>query len=135
MREINTLSELVETVKKLDGEGKKVFVRYSLGPDTDRKGRGSRNYQTGRVENGLSCENLNPERWFVANAHVTGNTVEKWVAMQLLSYSFMLHQGLDGTRCWILTGECVGKGSDNEPLVDNWKPVAWVSESVIKEAK
>lgn len=37
-------------------------------------------------------------------------------------------------RPWVLAGEIVGRGPDNEPLVCCNEPIAWLGDKVIAEA-
>lgn len=38
-------------------------------------------------------------------------------------------------RPWVLRGQELGRGPDNEPLVRDVEPVGWIDERVIKEAR
>ncbi len=100
-----------------------LYVRYSRGPAADaRSGYCSRNHQTGEMLPGLSVNNLAcPDYW-----PVNGRTVRGWVEMQIRDYSYLLYQGGQGTRAWVLRGREIGRGSDNEPLVTDVEPVAWL---------
>jgi hypothetical protein len=38
-------------------------------------------------------------------------------------------------RPWILNGEVVGNGPDHEPLVVDVRPIAWLGEGALAEAR
>jgi hypothetical protein len=118
MRTINSFNEYKEEVKN-----QMLFVRYSSVIESgDAK---SYNHQTGQVEAGLSVNNATVE--FAPNSEI-------WIAKQLVEYRY-LTMGQPESKCWILTGDIVGRGSDNEPLVQNVQPVAIIGESVLDEAR
>jgi hypothetical protein len=60
--------------------------------------------------------------------------VRLWVARRLYDYIHMRHRRGPGTRPWVLEGEEVGRGPDNEPLVRCCRPVSWIHERVIDDA-
>lgn len=122
MKTVRGMDELVALVEGLRVEGKRAFVRWSKSPVADCRRGASTNWQTGRDEAGLSCNPLTPESWWLAN----GRTAAGWVEMQVRDYSYMRFQN-PGARAWVLTGTEVGRGSDNEPLVADAAPVAWIA--------
>jgi hypothetical protein len=109
----------------LAGDG--CFVRFSKGPDRDR-GRTSRDYESGLDLPGLSVNPLCPEAWWE-------RPVEDWLARQLCSYVHLMEEADDERRPWVLRGEVVGRGPDNEPLVADFAPLAWLSDALVREAK
>lgn len=85
-----------------------LFVRFTPSIKDDLRYKSSQNAITGRSEAGLS---VNPAEY--------------------LEYSFLM---LGGYKCYLLSGEIVGRGGDNEPLLKNFKVVAEVNKKVIDEA-
>lgn len=129
MRTINTLDELEAIVTKLQAEGKRVYVRYSRHPVADCKRGYSINHANGDEEAGLSCNSLQCPSWYPVN----GRKVRGYLAMQVGDYSYMRFQG--GAKGWLLTGTYCGRGSDNEALVSDARPVAYISDTLIEECK
>src|SRR5687767_1580414 len=104
------------------------FVRYSKGPDDDRRSD-SRDYESGLDLPGLSVNPIQPEDWWT-------RPLEEYLARQICNYAHIQDQADDQRRAWILTGDVVSRGPDNEPLVGrDFTPVAWLSDTVIDEAK
>lgn len=116
MQTINTFDEYKNLVKS-----QSLYVRYSAKIESGNVC--SRNHQTGNFESGLSVNNTTVD--FAANSDL-------WIAKQLVEYSY-LKIGQKAI-CWLLTGDYVGRGADNEPLVSNVAAVAVVSDSVLAEA-
>lgn len=104
-----------------------LFVRYSRGPDADRA-HTSRDYESGLELPGLAVNPLHPEPWWSRPA-------VDWLARRLCAYVHIRDESNDERRAWILTGRVVGRGPDNEPLVDGVVPVAWVDDGLVDEAK
>lgn len=104
------------------------FVRYSKGPDDDRRAN-SRDYESGLDLPGLSVNPLQPERWW-------RRPLEEYLARQICNYAHIRDEADDERRAWVLTGDVVSRGPDNEPIVGrDFTPVAWLSDDVIEEAK
>jgi hypothetical protein len=57
-----------------------------------------------------------------------------WAARRLYDYRHLQEQRGEGVRPWVLRGREVGRGPDNEPIVDDVEPVAWVADDVVLEA-
>lgn len=119
--ELHSLAELAEWV------GPDVYVRFSKGPDHDRTRR-SEDYESGLKLPGLSVNPLQPQPWWTRPA-------EEWLARQVCSYVHLAEESDDGRRAWVLRGEVVGRGPDNEPLVADFDPLAWISDVLVGEAK
>lgn len=102
------------------------FVRFSRGPDHDRH-ETSRDYESGLDLPGLSVNPLQPEAWWK-------RPTEEWLARQICNYVHLQDES-DDRRAWILTGRVVARGPDNEPLVEDFEPVAWLSDRLIRQAK
>jgi hypothetical protein len=102
------------------------YVRFSKGPDHDRN-RTSRDYESGLELPGLSVNPLRPEPWWT-------RPLEEWLARQLCNYVH-LAEADDDRMAWILGGEVVGRGPDNEPLLRPWAAHAILARDVVEEAK
>ncbi|MFC9220117.1 DUF6098 family protein [Streptomyces hygroscopicus] len=123
-----TLDQLVELIE----EGPAVFVRWSRGPQADLEGSPvSRDGLTGMEMPGLSANPLVFEEW------AKDLPTALWVARRLCDYIHLRDddQGPDDVHPWVLKGEEIGRGPDNEPLVRDVEPVAWIADSVIAEAE
>jgi hypothetical protein len=102
-----------------------LFVRYSSGPEEDR-GTKSTDYESGLELPGLSVNPLQPEPWWT-------RPLEHWIARQLCAYA---HLGEDEDKVpWVLSGEVVGRGPDNEPLIGPFEALAYLSSSLVNEAR
>ena len=129
MPTVTTLDELTE----LAGRRPRLFVRWSRGPGADMAGSAdtagtSSDDLTGVRLPGLSASPLAVEPWW-------GNRPLKlWIARRVHDYSHLEHEKGPGVRPWLLEGEELGRGPDNEPLVRCDRPVAWVAEEVMAEA-
>lgn len=119
--EIQTLDELCNLVAP------NAFVRFSKGPQSDADSN-SRDYESGLSLPGLSVNPLQPEQWWT-------RPTEEWLARQICNYVHLAEESDDDRRAWVLTGRVTARGPDNEPLVDGYEPVAWLSDSAIEEAK
>ncbi|MDP9019883.1 MAG: DUF6098 family protein [Actinomycetota bacterium] len=120
---VRRLDELVRLVRARPG----LFVRYSKGPDDDRR-HTSRDYESGLELPGLSTNPLDPEKWW-------SRPLEDWLSRRLCQYAHLDDEEGDGRQAWVLEGTVVGHGPDNEPLVELRRPVAFISEEVVAEAK
>jgi hypothetical protein len=121
---IDTLDELTRLVDRHEG----LFVRWSRGPEADAAGM-SRDDLTGTRMPGLSANPLGVEEWW---GH---RSLRLWVARRLHDYSHLKQDKSPGVRPWVLEGKELGRGPDNEPLVDCRRPLAWIAENVIVEAE
>ena len=120
--EVESLEHLCQLVTE------DAFVRFSKGPDDDR-GSGSRDYESGLDLPGLSVNPLKPEDWWT-------RPLEEYLARQICNYAHIQEEADDDRRAWVLTGNVVSRGPDNEPLVSaDFTPVAWLSDKVIEEAR
>ncbi|MFC4913901.1 DUF6098 family protein [Actinomadura gamaensis] len=121
---MKTLADLAELVENESG----LFVRWSRGPEVDEGGV-SKDDLTGTELPGLSANALDVEDWWKPRP------VWMWVARRLYDYSHLAHEKGPGVRPWVLEGEVVGHGPDNEPLVACRRPIAWIEEDVLEEAE
>jgi anti-sigma regulatory factor (Ser/Thr protein kinase) len=119
---VRSLRELAGLV----GTRQDLFLRWSTGPGED--GRRSRDGLSGAPLPGLCAVPLAVEAWW------GGRSGEAWVARRIRDYEHLAETRPPGTRAWVLEGEEVGRGPDNEPLVACIRPVAWVADEVVVEA-
>ncbi|MEV0220606.1 DUF6098 family protein [Streptomyces sp. NPDC050704] len=122
---VRTLGELGAMVER----GHSLYVRWSHGPEADRKAAESTDDLTGVPMAGLSANPLDVEPWW------EDRPVELWVARRLYDYSHLPREKGPGVRPWVLRGRVEGRGPDNEPLVRDMEPVSWIDEDVIREAR
>ena len=110
-RKFETLKEIEEYAET----GETLYVRWSGDPEGDTRRGYSKNYATGETECGLSVNNL----------------CSDWLPMsrQITEYQ---HSMLP--VCCLMTGEYVGRGSDNEPLIINAKVIGIVTPNALAEA-
>lgn len=102
-------------------------LRFSRGPRADRGAR-SHDYESGLELPGLSVNPLAPEPWWT-------RPVEDWLARQVCNYVHLMEDA-DDERCpWVLRGEVVARGPDNEPIVARFRPLALLSGALLEEAK
>ncbi len=122
--DLPTLCAMDELVALAEG-CRQLFVRYSSGPAEDR-GATSTDYESGLELPGLSVNPLQPEPWWT-------RPLEQWIARQLCAYA---HVGEDeGKVPWVLSGDVVGRGPDNEPLIGPFDPLAYVGGALVDEAR
>lgn len=70
---------------------------------------------------------LVPERWWTRPR-------KEWLARQLCNYVHLAEE-TEGRHAWVLAGEVVARGPDNEPIVRDVQPRAWIADEVLNEAK
>jgi hypothetical protein len=116
-----SLKELADLVSR----DHPLFVRYSQGPRQDEDQR-SLDAESGLPLPGLSVNPLNPEPWWT-------RPLMDWLARQLCQYAHLAAE--DQRQPWILTGRCVGRGPDCEPLVDDVTAIALLHCDLIAEAE
>ncbi|HEX6360467.1 DUF6098 family protein [Actinophytocola sp.] len=100
-----------------------VYLRYSPGPAAD-SAHPSRDHESGLLMPGLSANPLRPPKWWTRSP-------EDWVARRVCQYIRELDEG---ARPWVLTGKVIDFGPDNEPLLDEVAPIAWLSSELLREA-
>lgn len=116
---ITELSGLVELVAD------DVYVRWSKGPAEDDAST-SNDSLTGVTLPGLSANSLRVEPWWGDRSR------ELWVARRLYDYRHLRDLRGPDVRAWVLVGDEVGRGPDNEPLVRCRKPLAWIADSALE---
>jgi len=121
--ELPTITRLADLVGLV---GDDVYVRWSKGPDADGAAT-SRDSLTGVDLPGLSASPLRIEPWWGDRSH------ELWVARRLYDYRHLRDLRGPDVRAWVLRGEEVGRGPDNEPLVRCLEPLAWVADEALAE--
>jgi hypothetical protein len=100
------------TLNQIKNAGGKIYVRWSKSITLDNKRGYSLRYGT-QAERGLSCCEIDPS-W------------ADWrIIRQLQEYSFL------GGSCWIVTGDEVGKGGDNEPVLTNLVVIGKVANNLL----
>lgn len=123
MPTLASLDELTDLARRQRG----LFVRWSRGPAVDASGTSSDDLTGGSLP-GLSANPLAAEPWW------QDRPLRLWIARRLHDYSHLERDKGPGVRPWVLEGEELGRGPDNEPLVRCVRPVAWISDDVIAEA-
>ena len=122
---VGTLAELTDMVARHQG----LYVRWSLGPGADLADVSSTDDLTGAPMPGLSANPLDVEEWW------QNRPVEVWVARRLYDYSHLPHEKGTDVRPWVLKGRETGRGPDNEPLVEDVRPLCWIDPRMIDEAR
>ncbi|WP_249359666.1 DUF6098 family protein [Nocardia cyriacigeorgica] len=119
---LTDLDQLTEYILGHD----QIYLRYSEGPQADRRFGPSRDFEAGVDLPGLSVTTVVPESWWPRPAR-------EWVARRLCKYAEVGEPG--GRYPWLLTGTVVGRGPDHEPILVRARPLARIAESVVDEAK
>jgi hypothetical protein len=109
---METLSDLM-----VRAQTETLYVRWETDGTKGIQRGYSVNHVSGAREAGLS-----------ANSLMTDGL--EWLAVSVLEYRGVC--GLDG---WIVGGEEIGRGSDNEPILANVRVVAPVTEAMVAEAE
>jgi hypothetical protein len=122
--DVHDLSELAELI----GREPRLYVRWSQGPQADLADPASRDELTGVPLPGLSASPLAVEEWW------GDRPLRLWAARRIYDYSHLRADKGPDVRPWLLVGREAGRGPDNEPLVCDARPVAWVDEKVIEQA-
>lgn len=120
--ELPVLQRLDELTVLIDS-GLTIYLRYSTGPAADSS-HSSTDHESGLVMPGLSANPLTPPGWWSLPS-------ADWLARRICQY---LRELTEGARPWVLTGRVIDFGPDNEPLVDDVRPIAWLSGSLLREA-
>ncbi|GGQ13308.1 hypothetical protein BKA00_006414 [Actinomadura coerulea] len=122
---ITSLEELAELLEARS----RLFVRWSADPAADQSRPHSKDGLTGAELPGLSANPLAVEPWWGDRSTVL------WVARRLHDYSHLERARTPGARPWVLAGEEVGRGPDNEPIVTHPDLVALVDKTVLDQAE
>ncbi|WP_199435340.1 DUF6098 family protein [Qaidamihabitans albus] len=116
---VHTLRELTE----LTSLGVAPYLRYSPGPEADA-GHPSTDHESGLVMPGLAVNPLPAPGWWSL-------PLEDWLARRVCQY---LREVREGARPWLLSGRQIDFGPDNEPLLVDIEPVAWIDSALVDEA-
>jgi hypothetical protein len=116
------LDELADLIANNEG----LYLRWSRGPEADAE-RVSKDELTGVELPGLSASPLAVEPWWGDRG------LRLWAARRLYDYQH-LRERRRNAEPWVLRGEEVGRGPDNEPLVRCHEALAWIEHSVVEEA-
>jgi hypothetical protein len=125
---VEDLAGLVELVSAATGEP---YVRWSHGPKADLcdDGVSSRDGLTGVALPGLSANSLRVEPWWGDRSR------RLWLARRLYDYRHLRDLRGPGVRPWVLAATECGRGPDNEPLVVDVRPMAWIDDAVLVECE
>lgn len=121
----HALAALADLIEREQG----LYVRWSRGPETDLGSASSTDELTGVPMPGLSANPLDIEDWWGNRSRTL------WVARRLYDYAHLPHEKGPGVRPWVLAGREAGRGPDNEPLVADVRPLCWIDQGVIEEAR
>ena len=119
---ITRLDELADLIAANDC----LYLRWSRGPEADAE-RVSKDELTGVELPGLSASPLAVEPWWGDRG------LRLWAARRLYDYQH-LRERRHCAEPWVLRGEEVGRGPDNEPLVTCREAIAWVDQQAVDEA-
>lgn len=118
LHDLDDLTRLVEDMPNL-------YVRWSRGPEVDLCST-SVDQLTGVQLPGLSANPLTVEPWW------GDRPTRVWLARRLYDYR---HLGREpGVGPWVLIGEEVARGPDNEPVVRCVRPMAKLGSRLVDEA-
>jgi hypothetical protein len=126
--ELPVLTDLSGLVDLVSGTGGELYVRWSRGPHMDA-GTSSQDGLTGVPLPGLSANSLRVEPWW------GDRSLRLWLARRLYDYRHLRELRGPGVRPWVLTGTECGRGPDNEPLVTDVRPLAWIDDAVLVECE
>jgi flagellum-specific peptidoglycan hydrolase FlgJ len=124
--EINSLDELQQTLAHYRDQGIPVYERATTDIQADTRRGYSTNHQTGQREAGLSVNEVDPETTRQRLGEIVGSNDVYGAQMR----------GVGDVRRYLVTGEEVGRGADNEPLLSgkSIRPLATLNPGVLDEA-
>lgn len=108
---------------ELTSLGMTPYLRYSPGPEADAA-HPSTDHESGLLMPGIAVNPLASPGWWSLPQ-------EDWLARRICQY---LREEREGARPWLLSGRQVDFGPDNEPLLVDVEPVAWVDRALVDEA-
>lgn len=123
-RTLQTLDELIDLACNRDD----LFIRWTDDADKDRARGTSLDELTGVELPGLSANPLKTEPWW------EDRPFDLWMARRLYDYRHLRRQRGPGVRPWVIAGDVVGRGPDNEPLVRCREIVACLDDAVTRTA-
>ncbi len=121
---VHTLAELAHLTRTRESARESLYLRYSPGPESDAE-YSSTDHESELVMPGVSVNPLAAPRWWTL-------PLEDWLARRVCQY---LRKIDEGARPWLLTGRQVDFGPDNEPLLVDITPIAWISPELVDEAR
>lgn len=124
--------DVITTLEQLAGllaDRPSLYVRWSADPEGDEASPHSADGLTGARLPGLSANPLAVQEWW------GDRPVILWAARRLHDYSHLERARRPGARPWVLEGEEVGRGPDNEPIVARPTAVALIDKRVLDEAE
>jgi hypothetical protein len=127
IRRLSSLDDLATLCEQWDGQ-RGLYVRWTPDIEGDLARGCSTDELTGVPLPGLSANGLALEPWWEERP------LDAWLARRLYDYRHLVELRGEGTRPWVLTGDQVGRGPDNEPLIANCDLVAGIDGSVIDDA-
>lgn len=125
MGDAERVFEDLRDLEQLVQEREPVYLRYSKGYEADANSQ-SRDTESGLSLPGLSVNPLTPEPWWT-------RPLTDWIARQICQYKH-LHEKKD-RHAWVLTGNCIGRGPDCEPLLTDVEPLGRLADALLKEAE
>lgn len=125
---VQSLDELADLAERAQSGDDDLYIRWSRGPDADADGT-SRDELTGVELPGLCANPLAVEDWW------GDRPLRTWVARRLYDYRHLKDRRGRGVRPWVLAGEELGRGPDNEPIVRYHHAIAWIADAVVDEAE
>ncbi|GAA5009782.1 DUF6098 family protein [Actinopolymorpha pittospori] len=123
MRVLDNLEELADLVSS---QRARLYVRFSDGPEHDIH-EASIDYESDLPLPGLSVNKLDPPEWW-------SRPLQDWLARQVCQYLHLAERS-QSLRGWVLTGTMVGRGPDDEPLLADVEPFAWLGDLLLAEAQ
>ncbi|MFI5614100.1 DUF6098 family protein [Amycolatopsis sp. NPDC051903] len=129
-----TVADLAGLAGLFEAErGDDLYVRWSRAPVADltdgERAETSLDGLTGVALPGLSASPLRRESWW------RDRSIRLWLARRLYDYEHLRDLRGPGVRPWVLRGREIARGPDNEPLVVDARPLAWVADDVLHEAR
>lgn len=112
-------------LERLVKERTPVYLRYSKGYAADADSQ-SLDTESGLDLPGLSVNPLTPEPWWT-------RPLQDWIARQICQYKHLHEKG--DRHAWVLTGTCVGRGPDCEPLLTDVQPLGRLADELLTEAE
>jgi hypothetical protein len=124
VRTLHTLEELIDLAAGRDD----LYVRWTVDACKDQERGTSLDELTGVQLPGLSANPLRVESWW------EDRPLDLWMARRLYDYRHLRQKRGPEMRPWVIAGEVVGRGPDNEPLVRCRDIVACIDEAVTSAA-
>jgi hypothetical protein len=128
MNVLETLEALAALLAIPERSTSDLYIRWSRDPEADLRSQHSTDELTGVELPGLSANPLAVEPWWQPRP------LPMWVARRIYDYRHLAEVRGEGTRPWIVRGNEVGRGPDNEPLISNVELVAELDWSVVAQA-